>query len=206
MVEIENWHLAVCRLGDDPQEDRWLFTKESNPVALQVSEESRNAVISQYPLCFGSALNKSRIRFNFELDTLYMRSDYLRDFPHFFGILDTSTLESLRYIAIVSLQFIDGRRIDPPFAQVILDRIRTPVIISRRARDKFKNLIPSLKGLQEIITVYNMELALHSRRFEVRGRYIGGATSAHATRYLIEHTPSLKYLAEALGTVIEGGH
>jgi hypothetical protein len=71
------------------------------PIALQVCRESRTAVESFYPLCFGSFLQPERIRFNFQLDTFsLLTEDEEEAVPHLFGILKQSELESLRQVAI----------------------------------------------------------------------------------------------------------
>lgn len=48
------------------------FELYSDPPALLVCQDSRNAVIDQYPLCFGTTTQPARTRFNFALDTLYI--------------------------------------------------------------------------------------------------------------------------------------
>ncbi|PMD23247.1 hypothetical protein NA56DRAFT_65113 [Hyaloscypha hepaticicola] len=47
-------------------------TKTPPPVALAICQESRNEVIRRYPKCFGTYYNPSNIRFNWEIDILYL--------------------------------------------------------------------------------------------------------------------------------------
>lgn len=47
-------------------------TKTPPPVALSICQESRNEVIRRYPKCFGTYYNPSHIRFNWEIDILYL--------------------------------------------------------------------------------------------------------------------------------------
>jgi hypothetical protein len=47
-------------------------TKTPPPVALAICQESRNEVICRYPKCFGTYYNPSHIRFNWEIDILYL--------------------------------------------------------------------------------------------------------------------------------------
>ncbi|KAH9203591.1 hypothetical protein DL95DRAFT_142795 [Leptodontidium sp. 2 PMI_412] len=48
------------------------YSQAALPAALHVCRESRQAVEVLYPRCFGSFLQPERVRFNFDLDVLYL--------------------------------------------------------------------------------------------------------------------------------------
>jgi len=70
------------------------------PIALEVCRESRNAVINNYPLCFGSIFHPANIRFNFAIDTLYIDNSVEDDISHLFSTFREREISSLRYLAI----------------------------------------------------------------------------------------------------------
>jgi hypothetical protein len=71
------------------------------PVALHISRESRQAVKTFYPSCFGSFLQPARIRFNFDLYILYLDiSQEEEGLRHLFGIWKEIELARLKYVAI----------------------------------------------------------------------------------------------------------
>lgn len=77
------------------------YSQAALPVALHVSRESRQAVEAFYPSCFGSFLQPERVRFNFDLDILYLdMSQEEEGLYHLFGILKEIELARLKYIAI----------------------------------------------------------------------------------------------------------
>jgi len=76
-----------------------VYTKAKIPTALHVSKESRAAVEKLYPSCFGSVWHKSQTRFNFDLDTIFLNSDYYNDFCHFFTLAGPIELHKIRYLA-----------------------------------------------------------------------------------------------------------
>ena len=80
--------------------DDCFHSRAKLPIALVVCQDSRNAVISSYPVSFGSALKIPQIRFNFSLDTLYFDCLFSDHFFHFLDILTPKNLSELRYIAV----------------------------------------------------------------------------------------------------------
>jgi hypothetical protein len=56
-----------------------------HPTALEVCQESRNAVINSYPLCFGSIFHPAKIRFNFAIDILYIDNCIEEEVAHLFS-------------------------------------------------------------------------------------------------------------------------
>lgn len=76
------------------------YSRAKLPYALQVSKESRDTVVGQYSLCFGSAWYPARTRFNFDLDTLYFDRGLVSGTRLFFGSLRDFELASLRNVAI----------------------------------------------------------------------------------------------------------
>ena len=79
------------------------YSHAALPAALHVCRESRQAVEALYPSCFGSFLQPERVRFNFDLDILYLDiSEEEEGLNHFFGILKETELIRLKYVAIDS--------------------------------------------------------------------------------------------------------
>ena len=85
------------------------YSQAALPAALHVCRESRRAVEALYPTCFGSFLQPERVRFNFDLDTLYLDiSQEEEGLHHFFGILKGVELARLKYVAIDEAYFINS--------------------------------------------------------------------------------------------------
>lgn len=77
------------------------YSQAALPVALRVCRESRQVVEAFYPSCFGSFLQPERVRFNFDLDILYLDiSQEEEGLHHLFGVLKEIELTRLRYVAI----------------------------------------------------------------------------------------------------------
>lgn len=70
------------------------------PSILHATRESRQAVSSLYPHCFGSVLMPPRIRFNFEIDTLYLSTHEEANLMQIYTVLKEWELSSLRFFAI----------------------------------------------------------------------------------------------------------
>ncbi|KAH6673641.1 hypothetical protein B0J14DRAFT_53244 [Halenospora varia] len=70
-----DWLADLDVLATAPRRVRGFYTYCALPVALGVCQESRNAVIDSYPMCFGSTIDPAAIRFNFDLDTLFVGHD-----------------------------------------------------------------------------------------------------------------------------------
>jgi hypothetical protein len=85
------------------------YSQAALPVALHVCQESRQAVEALYPCCFGSFLQSERIRFNFDLDILYLDiSQEEEGLHHFFGVLKETELTRLKYVAIDEAYLFNG--------------------------------------------------------------------------------------------------
>jgi hypothetical protein len=67
-----------------------------------------SAVEALYPRCFGSFLQPERVRFNFDLDILYIDiSQEEEGLHHLLGILKESELTRLKFVAIDEGYFVD---------------------------------------------------------------------------------------------------
>lgn len=96
------WRLAlgsrvvhVCHDSAFPWDSpRGVYTKTRTPVTLRTCHDSRRADLPCYPLSFGTILTKPHIRFNFDIDTLYV-SDM--------GLHSTKVeeLAKIKYMAVV---------------------------------------------------------------------------------------------------------
>ncbi|CAG8957640.1 hypothetical protein HYFRA_00010507 [Hymenoscyphus fraxineus] len=70
------------------------------PTSINTNRESRSLFQSLYPMSFGSRMLDPCTPFNASQDTLYLTSESLPFITHFFGILSTSEIRTLRYLAI----------------------------------------------------------------------------------------------------------
>lgn len=77
------------------------YSQAALPAVLQACRESRQMVEALYPRCVGSFLQPERVRFNFDLDTLYLDISQEEDGLHrLFGVLKETELARLKYVAI----------------------------------------------------------------------------------------------------------
>jgi hypothetical protein len=112
------------------------YSQAALPAALHVCRESRQAVEALYPSCFGSFLQPERVRFNFDLDILYLDiSQEEEGLHHFFGILREIELTRLKYVAINEAYLCGG----------VVD-IHLTIAALKRA-------LKAITGLKEIIVV-----------------------------------------------------
>jgi hypothetical protein len=112
------------------------YSQAAPPAALHVCRESRQAVEALYPICFGSFLQPERVRFNFDLDILYLDTSQEEEgLRHFFGILKEIELARLKYVAIDEGYFIDE------------------VVDIRLTKAALKRALKAMTGLKEIIVV-----------------------------------------------------
>lgn len=110
------------------------------PEALTACRESRNALLPQYPLCFGTIFHPAMTRFNFAIDTLYIDNSFEEDVPHLFSALNDKELKGIQWVAVDSyFNGVDSRE-DFEF-----------VVHLRRA-------MRCLKGLQELQIVFDIQV------------------------------------------------
>lgn len=86
-VQVEDGYRYVQKMmwqGDMPK-DIGFWSRTALPVALAVNRESRIAVLPFYPLCFASASEPARTRFNLDIDTLSVHG---QSHPFTFHIFD----------------------------------------------------------------------------------------------------------------------
>ncbi|CZT03786.1 uncharacterized protein RAG0_10431 [Rhynchosporium agropyri] len=96
------WNLSLEARTVEIQwtENRGFFTRVLTPVALRVCHDSRDAVKSQYPHCFGNVIYKPVTAFNFSLDTLYVDHDLQHQALHFLGSLSAKEVAKVKYLAV----------------------------------------------------------------------------------------------------------
>jgi len=82
------------------KEARGFYTRVGTPVALRVCRDSRDAVISSYPVCFGNIMFEPRTIFNFSLDTLYIDNNFQGQTLHLLGSLSATEISKLQRLAI----------------------------------------------------------------------------------------------------------
>jgi len=107
-----------------------------HPIALEVCQEARNAVINNYPLCFGSIFHPAKIRFNFAIDTLYIDTSVEDDMAHLFSTFREREISGLRYLAI-----------DATFGNPE----------DEHEFEGVKRAVKALEGLRELLIVFNVE-------------------------------------------------
>jgi hypothetical protein len=87
----------------------WIMPSLSREkIHADVCRESRQAVEALYPCCFGSFLQPERVRFNFDLDILYLDISQEEGLHHFFGVLKETELTRLKYVAINEAYLFNG--------------------------------------------------------------------------------------------------
>jgi hypothetical protein len=126
--------------------DSCFYSRANLPVALVVCQDSRNALISSYPVSFGSALKVPQIRFNFSLDTLYFDCLFSDHFFHFLDVLTSRNVSELRYIAICEASGFH------PYAD-------------NQHEEFWKSLeqhLDALTGLKELLVVLEIGLAINA--------------------------------------------
>ena len=80
--------------------DKGFFSHAKIPTALKVCQDSRQAVVTSYNICFGSVWYHPRILFNFDLDTVYIDIRLVQYIPIFFSVLSREEMSRIRYMAI----------------------------------------------------------------------------------------------------------
>jgi 2EXR family len=109
------------------------------PIALEVCRESRNHLLNNYPLCFGSIYHPPKIRFNFSIDTLYMDNSMEDDMAHVFSTFREREISSLKYLAL-----------DTYYGN-------TPIEDDFDPFDGVKRAVKSLTGLRELLVVFHVD-------------------------------------------------
>ncbi|PVH69462.1 hypothetical protein DL98DRAFT_522166 [Cadophora sp. DSE1049] len=104
-IRMMIWELSLEARTVEIQwtETRGFFSRVPTPMALRVCKDSRGAVKSKYPLCFGNVLYKPSTSFNFSLDTLYVDHCFQNQALHFITSLSPDELASIRYLAVDSM-------------------------------------------------------------------------------------------------------
>lgn len=96
--------------GPLPSADEIVFMSLSKiPTALQVSKDSRNAVLPFYPLCFSASTHGPRIRFNLSLDTLYVDNMITQYGLDLFKNFNATELSKLEKLAVMEMYGHDGQ-------------------------------------------------------------------------------------------------
>jgi hypothetical protein len=109
------------------------------PTALEVCQESRNHLLNNYPLCFGSIYHPAKIRINFSIDTLYMDSSMEEDMAHLFSTFRDREISGLKYLAL-----------DTYYGNAPTDDDFDPFEGVQRA-------VKSLTGLREMLVVFHVD-------------------------------------------------
>lgn len=84
------------------------FSYTALPVALGACPDSRDAVLSFYPLCFASNTQEAAVRFNFSIDTLFLDvgiNPYLTQFLDRLSQYELSKLRSLYLSEYVGFKY-----------------------------------------------------------------------------------------------------
>ncbi|KUJ15140.1 uncharacterized protein LY89DRAFT_750399 [Mollisia scopiformis] len=138
--------------GENDEDDRvelnsrkGFYTTTRNPIVMEVSRDSRNAVLHLYPKCFGSLWYPKCTRFNMAIDTLYIGSGLCKVVPLFFGILSKEERHGIQYLAFNRHDF-DCNCLD-------LENILSgPGFLKR-----LKHVIEHMKSLREVLMVEPIE-------------------------------------------------
>jgi len=120
----------------------------NNPPALEVCRDSRAAVISSYPLSFGTYFFPPSTRFNFLMDTIYLDYHNHEDIGLFFAILSQYELSSIRYLALDMSLFVDDDHLSSgdngTYQETLLNGL--------------ERVVNDLSGLEQLIEVHDVRI------------------------------------------------
>lgn len=122
--------LVEIYYGEEPG----FYTKIPNPRALSICKDSRDTVINSYPICFKHFYHPIGIRFNFELDTLFLGDAMWNSVAHIFGTFGPAEIHGLRYLAV------NSNYAGPENAYVL----------------QLRNATSRLPALREVVLVYDI--------------------------------------------------
>jgi hypothetical protein len=128
--------------------EKGFFAYTNTPVALRVNKDSRQAVIKHYPRCFGSILHKSRIRFNFSLDTLFFYRDLQALVGQFLVGMTRRELRQIQFIAV-----------DECIATPPPEDLENPEydMVSHDVMAYFRKAVRAMPALQEFNVVFDIQ-------------------------------------------------
>ncbi|KUJ14204.1 uncharacterized protein LY89DRAFT_132035 [Mollisia scopiformis] len=163
------------------KKEKCFYTITRTPVALEVCQDSRNAVLLFYPLSFGSVWYHPRIRFNFSLDTLYLDEDFYKVSPLFFSILNNEETTKLRYLALD----YDSDGVRPGCGSYLKDKNFSKLI---------QRSVEGLKALRELIMVQQVQYWVAEAEFDVPGGHFDNRRDLEFDRTYLHETmlPFLK--------------
>jgi 2EXR family len=84
----------------DFDDEKGFYSKINYPVGLTVFQDSRQAVIGYYSLCFGSVWLPHKTRFNFSLDAIYLDKSFIEHVRLLFSSLMREEVKKIQYFAI----------------------------------------------------------------------------------------------------------
>lgn len=119
---------------------RGFFTRVATPTALQVCRDSRRAVITFYPTCFGNIMYSPQIVFNFLLDTLYFDMSFHSQVLHFLASLKETEVKRIQSIAADSEMW---------FSWEYDGEVEVDVF------SIIKKVVPTMVALKEFMLVFN---------------------------------------------------
>ncbi|KAH8659196.1 hypothetical protein BGZ60DRAFT_531106 [Tricladium varicosporioides] len=119
------------------------YSQNPLPIALKACQDSRIAVSSLYPCCFGNFIYTRQIVFNGMLDTLYISFDMQHQILHLFASLTLREAAQLQYLAIYSGIDEDDWETD----------IHAPEMLPTNV---LRKVAPKLTSLREILVVFNI--------------------------------------------------
>lgn len=118
------WRLTLLRRIVEifPSESgNGFYSRATLPVALQVCQESKRAVEHLYPAFFGSFLQPESIRFNVNLDILYLDIHLEQEcLLYFLGMLKETELRALKYVALDAEYLVSPFRSLGPTSRIFL--------------------------------------------------------------------------------------
>ncbi|KAF8856675.1 hypothetical protein BDZ45DRAFT_691529 [Acephala macrosclerotiorum] len=151
------------------------------PAALEVNQDSRQAVLPSYELCFGSRWYVPRTRFNFRLDTLYTNHDMGKALPWSFNSLTDNEAAKLRYLA---------------FDISLWDVVGDSVVNEVGFKNNLRRSIKSLKGLEELFISRRAEWWFNDNIDEWGGSWVYFHDKSNRIQLLNELLPMLSFASE----------
>ncbi|KAF8854117.1 hypothetical protein BDZ45DRAFT_806108 [Acephala macrosclerotiorum] len=137
--------LDLRDVGEHGSRSYNFYSNSTLPATLLVCKESRNALVEHYPLSFGF-IATARIRFNFQLDTIFLPEGARPFIPYFCRVLNSWERSQIRHFA---------------FQHTLLYGYPTGL---GNIEDYLIPLFKSLTGLQEFLVV----TLLSSKKVNIR--------------------------------------
>lgn len=128
------------------------------PIALSICKESRREIEKLYPICFGTILQSGCIRFNYDIDILYLSKELGGDTRRFLDRLQEKGLRGLKNLA---------------YHRDMLGKPRVRCVDVQRLEGALEAAIRAMTGLTREIIVEDMSNTRDANGLEYTHRELG---------------------------------